>query len=130
VTPSVIEATTSVITAQVLGTQTVDAGASGAAAAAAPAPVAPNWLARLLASPLNTLIAIFTVLFALIAASFTITIVERRRRIQIQHPRVIIDGSILLVLISVAMLISSGLAGSVQLNSGTQTASVGAALQN
>ncbi len=119
-------ATTSTTTTQVLGTETVAVDTAGAAAAAAPVPAAPNWLERLLASPLHTLWALFTILFAVIASALAITILARS---QVQHPRVLIGGTLLLALIGTSMLLSSELAGSVRLTADTQTAAVGAALQ-
>lgn len=119
--------TTSTSTVQVLGTQTVVADNSGAAAAAAPAPDTPSWLARFLASPLHTLWAIFTVLFAIIATALVITILSRAK---VQHPRVLIGGTMLLALIGTSMLLSSELAGNVQLVSDTQTAAIDAAFSN
>ncbi|MDP2665520.1 MAG: CAP domain-containing protein, partial [bacterium] len=64
-TPIVEATTTSTSTVQVLGSQVENADTAGAAAAAAPVPTTPSWLARLLTSPLHTLWAIFTVLFAI-----------------------------------------------------------------
>lgn len=120
--PTVAEATTtSTSTAQVLGTQTVVADTTSAAAAAAPVPATPSWFARLLASPLHTLWAIFTVLFAIIATALAITILARTK---VQHPRVLIGGTMLLALIGTSMLLSSELAGSVGLVPDTQTAAV------
>ncbi|MFA6519873.1 MAG: CAP domain-containing protein [Candidatus Paceibacterota bacterium] len=119
--------TTSTSTVQVLGTQTVVADNSGAAAAAAPVPATPSWLARLLASPLHTLWAIFTVLFAIIATALAITILVR---VKVQHPRILIGGTMLLVLIGTSMLLSAELAGPVHLLPDTQPAAVGAALPN
>lgn len=116
-----IATTTSTSTAQVLGSQTVVADTTGAAAAAAPVPATPSWLARLLASPLHTLWAIFTVLFAIIATALAITILVRTN---VQHPRVLIGGTMLLALIGTSMLLSSELAGSVGLVPDTQTAAV------
>ncbi|MDP2655909.1 MAG: CAP domain-containing protein [bacterium] len=123
---SIVEATTtSTSTVQVLGTQTTEAAA---AIVDAPITTSPSWLARLLASPLHTLWAIFTVLFAIIATALAITILVR---VKVQHPRVLIGGTMLLALIGTSMLLSSELAGNVQLVSDTQTAAViGAVLPN
>lgn len=113
-------------TEQVLGSEIENSSAdtAGAAAAAAPA-ITPSWLTRLLASPLHTLIVVLTILFTIIAALLTIAIVVRANKMQ--HPTVLIGGALLLAIISGSMLFSSGLAGSVQLNSGAQTAAAGAA---
>lgn len=102
---------------EVLGIQT----------AATPAPVSPSWFARLLASPLNTLLAIFTILFSIIAIVLSIAVLVR---VRVQHPSVLVGGTVLLILIGTSMLLSSEFAGPVQLSSGTQTAAVGAALPN
>jgi hypothetical protein len=88
-------------------------------------PASPGWLSSLflLASPLHTLTTMFTVLFAIIAVLFTIAILVRGKS---QHPTVLIGGTLLLLVISGAMLMSTNLAGPVQLN--PQAASVQAAL--
>lgn len=112
----------------VLGSETVSTDITGAAAAAAPTPSSPSWLARLLASPLHTLTAIFTVLFALIATAFAIAVLMRIN--SVQHPTVLIGGMVLLALIGTSVLFSSELAGTIQLDPGTQTAAVGLLLQN
>lgn len=133
-------------TEQVLGSQTVSgadvSGASAAvgadvgSAAAAPTPATPGWLAplkigfltglaRLLASPLHSLMTLFTVLFALVATVLTIAILVRANKFQ--HPSVLVGGVLLLALISGSMLLSSETAGPVGL---TQTAAVSAALAN
>ena len=111
------EASVSPTTVQVLGTQVTGAENFGAAAAAAPVPAESSWLARLLASPLQMLITIFTVLFAIIGAAFAIAVLER---VKLQHPSVLIGGTLLLTLIGTAMLVSFELAGTVQLASGAQ----------
>ena len=117
-TESVGAAIPSVTTSsQVLGSETV----APAALAASAAPAQPNWFTRLLASPLHTLMAIFTILFAVIATAFTIAVLFR---VRVQHPRVLIGGTLLLTLIGTSMLLSTELAGSVQLTPATYTAAV------
>ncbi len=110
---------------QVLGSQTENADTSSAAAAAAPAPT--SWFAQLLASPLQTLLAIFTILFTVVAIAFVIALLAR---IKIQHRSVLIGGTLLLALIGTSMLLSVELAGSPELIPGAQIAAVGAALPN
>ncbi|MDP1689681.1 MAG: CAP domain-containing protein [bacterium] len=92
------------------------------------ASIVPNWFARLLASPLHTLFAIFTALFAIIATALSIAVLVRTGKVQ--HPSVLIGGTIMLALIGTSMLLSSKLAGSVQLSTGTQIAAVTAILPN
>jgi hypothetical protein len=107
----------------VLGSQTVGAqstSTSAPAALAASTAVWPGWFATLLVSPLNTLTTILAILFFIIAISFITTIFMRGR---LQHPTVIIGGILLLLIISGAMLLSSGLAGTVQLPSDSQAMS-------
>lgn len=84
-----------------------------------PIPASPGWLATLLASPLHTLTTILTILFTIIAVLFAVTVLVRGKS---QHPTVLIGGMLLLIVISGAMLLSSELAGNVQLTSTTQTA--------
>ncbi|MBI4088989.1 hypothetical protein HY415_02745 [Candidatus Kaiserbacteria bacterium] len=147
IAPSKVEqqVPTPTASSSVLGSQTISADNSGASAALptsaptaaplVPAPAEPSWLARLLASPLQTLIAIFTVLSAIIGAAFAIAVLERAK---LQHPSVLIGGTLLLTLIGIAMLVSFELAGTVQLASGAQAigtdagnaATVGAAPAN
>ncbi|MFA5998298.1 MAG: CAP domain-containing protein [Candidatus Paceibacterota bacterium] len=98
---------------QVLGSQTAVVDAAEVAVAAATAPVGPGWFTRLLASPLNTLVAILTVLLGAIAVSFTVSIFIRGK---VQHPTVIIGGVFLLLLISGAILLSVVLSGPVIIN--------------
>ncbi|MFA5996383.1 MAG: CAP domain-containing protein [Candidatus Paceibacterota bacterium] len=117
-TDVVTEATTSTTSMQVLGTQS----ASIAAAAAPAVSHTPSWLARVLASPLNTLLAILSVLLAIIVIAFTIAMLMRA-----QHPSVIVGGALLVALIGTSMLLSSDLAGPVELVSDAQSAAVGAA---
>ncbi len=121
-------------TTQVLGSQNVDTGAdtSGAAAAAAPTLAAPTptpaqtgWFAQMLTSPLQTLLAIFTILFTVIAIAFVIALLAR---VKIQHPSVLIGGTLLLALIGTSMLLSVELVGSPELTPGMQIAAVGAAV--
>jgi len=112
---------TSTAPIEVLGTQTE--------VAPIPVPVAPRsvgWLESLSTSPLNTLMTILSVLFALIAIPFTVAMLVRGRT---QHPSVVVGGTLLLVLISGAMLVGVGFAGSVQLPAGG-AASVVTALPN
>lgn len=106
---------------QVLGSEIAVPGAS-----AAPTEKA-GWLVSLLASPLNTLITILVVLLVLIATSFMIAVLARGK---VQHPSVIVGGALLFVIISGAMLISTGLAGSVQLPVEGQAVSAQSALPN
>lgn len=123
--PSVAKSAAVVATeTQVLGSQIEDTGASATVGTdVGSAAAAPGWLARLLVSPLNTLMAIFTILFAIIATALAIAVLVRTGKIQ--HPSVLIGGTLLLGLIGTSMLLSSELAGSVQLNA--QAAAIGAA---
>lgn len=105
--------------AQVLGSET-----AAAAPAAAPS-AAPGWLARLLASPLHTLTTLFTILFALVAISFSATILMRGK---LQHKSVVYGGAFLLLLISGALFASAVLAGPVMLPADSQAASAVTAL--
>ena len=118
---------TSSTSVQVLGSQTIGTDNSGAAAAAAPVTAQMSWSTRLLASPLYTLLTILSVLFTLIAISFTIAVLVRGR---FQHPSVVIGGALLFVIISGAMFVGAGFAGSVQLPVDCQAASVYVALPN
>jgi hypothetical protein len=100
---------------QVLGTQ--------AEPVVPPAPASPGFFSRLLApleirfltglaSPLSTLMAIFTALFAVIAMSFSIAMLVRGRA---QHRSVVLGGALLLALIPAAMLVNALVAGPAQL---------------
>lgn len=111
---------TSTVLTAVLGSQTVSTDNSDSI-------VMPSWLARLLASPLHTLTAIFTLLFAVIATALAIAVLMR---VKVQHPSVVIGGTLLLMLIGTSILLSSELAGPIQLAPGAQIATVGAALPN
>ncbi|HCR52492.1 TPA: hypothetical protein DIV48_02470 [Candidatus Kaiserbacteria bacterium] len=113
------KAPTSTSPVKVLGSQVDQPGA----AASAPASASPNWLARLLASPLNTLIAIFSILFSVIAAAGIIAILMRMK---VPHPSVLVGSALVLALIGISTLFNFELAGPVQLNA--QPASVEAAL--
>lgn len=115
---------TSATSTQVLGSE-ISAPAALAASAAPATKV--GWLASLLASPLNTLMSILVFLLVLIAISFAIAVLARGR---VQHPSVIVGGALLFVIISGAMLISTGLAGAVQLPADGQAASAYLALPN
>lgn len=117
-TEDVTEVTTPTTSVQVLGTQ----AASVDTVAVSNASHAPSWLARVLASPLNTLLAILSVLLAIIVIAFTIAMLMRA-----QHPSVIVGGALLVALIGTSMLLSSELAGSVELVPDAQSAAVGAA---
>lgn len=120
-TPLLREQTpTSTVVTKVLGSQTVGTDNSDSA-------TAPSWLARLLASPLQTLILILTVLLSVIGAAFTIAVLEWAK---VQHPSVFIGGTLLFVLIGTAMLVSLELAGNVQLAPGAQIVTVAAGLPN
>lgn len=101
------------ISAQVLGTETKTPEVAPETPALATSAVStPSWFARLLASPLTTLMTVLYILFVIVAMSFTIAVFLRGKN---QHPSVLIGGTILLVLISGAMLVSSLLGGRVQL---------------
>jgi len=82
----------------------------------------PNWFARMLASPLSILTSILTILLSIIAISFIIVLFMRGR---VQHPSVIIGCIVLLVCITGSFMLSSVLTNTMQLNSGTQTATAG-----
>ena len=119
--PATTAEVTPATTTQVLGTQAPSTEELDAVSAA------PSWFARLVTSPLHTLLAIFTVLFAVIGSAFTIAVLMHKR---VQHPSVLIGGTALLALIGISMLFSASLAGSVQLVSDAQPAAVSAALQD
>jgi hypothetical protein len=88
-----------------------------------------GWFISLLASPLNTLETIFTVLFTFIASLFTIAIlVPIFVRGRVQRPSVVFSGALLLVVIFGAMLLSTMFAGPVLLPTDSQAASVYMAL--
>ena len=115
--PSPIEALTSTAPVQVLGSETV-----------APVPAASvvlikktEWLASLLASPLNTLLVILSILFLVVAISFMAALLMRHK---VHHPSVVFGGTFLLLLIIGAMLTGASLAGSVQLPTDSQAASI------
>lgn len=112
--------TTSTNSSEVLGSET----SAPAAPTTKPNPTAQTgWFVSLLASPLNTLIAILTVLFAIIAFFFTIAILIRG---SVQHRSVVIGGALLLLLISAALLFSTVFTGPVLLSVESQsTASAG-----
>jgi hypothetical protein len=117
------ETSTSTSRVTVLGSQT--SAPVSPPASAAPAETA-GWFVSLLASPLSTLEIICTILFVVIASSFTIAVFIRGRA---QHPSVVIGGAFLLIFISVALLFSAVFAGPVFLSTDSQAASVvGAAL--
>lgn len=119
-TVDVAIATTSTTSVQVLGTQV--ASVDTVAAVVVPdASRTPSWLARLLLSPLNTLLAILSVLLVIIVIAFTVATLMRA-----QHPSVIVGGALLVALIATAMLLSSELAGSVKLAPDAQSGAVGA----
>ena len=67
------------------------------------------------------MVGFFTILFAVIATAFTIAVLFR---VRVQHPQVLIGGTLLLTLIGTSMLLSTELAGSVQLTPTTYTAAV------
>lgn len=116
--PLAEKATTSASSIKVLGSQADRADVAGA-----PAPASPNWLARLLASPLNTLIAVFSILFAVIAAALIIAVLIRMK---VPHPSVLVGGALMLALIGLSTLFNLEFTGPVQLNE--QPASVETAL--
>ncbi|MCX6787112.1 MAG: CAP domain-containing protein [Candidatus Kaiserbacteria bacterium] len=97
---------------KVLGSQTDEASANI---------TSPSWLAKMLASPQHTLASILTILFSIIAISLIVVFFVRGRT---QHHSVIIGSIVLFVCIAGALIISLVLAGTVQLNSGTQTSVV------
>lgn len=115
--PVVASAPAETSSVKVLGTQTNESSAP-----AAPRP-SPNWLVRLLASPLSTLVAILSIFFAAVASAFLITVLIRKK---VTHPTVYAGGALLFALIGVAMLASFEFAGPVLLNA--EPASVQAAL--
>jgi len=78
-----------------------------------------SWLARLSTSPLRTMMAILMMLFTIIVSSFSITLLVRHKT---QHPRALIRGTLLLLLISGAMFLNLTTASTVKLPSGTQAA--------
>lgn len=87
----------------------------------------PGMFVSLLAAPLSTIETILTILFAIIASFLVIAVLARGK---VQHPSVIIGGTLLLTIIGISMLLSSGLASNIQLTPGTQTAGVGALFSN
>ena len=106
---------------QVLGSET-----SVPVASAAPTKEM-GWFVSLLASPLNTLMTVLATLFVLITISFMIAVLARGK---VQHPSVIVGGALLLVVISGAILVGAGFAGSVQLPVEGQAVSAQGTLPN
>ncbi|MCR4334032.1 MAG: CAP domain-containing protein [Patescibacteria group bacterium] len=115
-----LEQETTTAPVRVLGIET-----SGGVVTVAPAPTEPNWFVRLLASPLSTLVSVFTALLIIIAVSFTFAFFMRGKML---HPRIAISGALLLVFISALILASVAFAGPTQLSVSTQTASIGGVL--
>ena len=66
--------------------------------------------------------AILTTFFAIVAIALALAVFVRINKIQ--HPSVLIGGTLLLVLIGASMLLSLEFAGSVELIPATQTAAV------
>jgi len=97
---------------KVLGIETTESPA---------APASSGWLAGLLSSPLNTLAIILTVLLALIAIPFIVTVFIRGR---VQHPSMAFGAVFLFVFISATLLVSVTLAGPVMLTADGQAASI------
>lgn len=110
--------------AQVLGSETVAIAPIESPVEAA-APAKESWLASLLASPVNTILAIFSILLAVIAISFMLSVLVRGR---VQHPSVIFGGAFLLIFVTGAMAASAWFAGSIELPADSQSASVYRAL--
>lgn len=80
-----------------------------------------SWFARFGTSPLKSLMTILIILFTVVAGSFSITLLVHHRS---HHPRVLIGGTLLLLLISGAMFLSLDIAGTVQLPTDTQNSIV------
>jgi len=110
--------------AQVLGSETAAIAPIEPPVQAA-APARESWLASLLASPVNTILAIFSILLAVIAISFMLSVLVRGR---VQHPSVIFGGAFLLIFVTGAMAASAWFAGSIELPADSQSASVYMAL--
>ncbi len=118
---------------QVLGTEVkkeVEVAGTSSPVAVTTNPVAPlptetQGFLAMLTSPLTALETVFTVLLALIAFAYGITVFMHGKML---HPRVALGGAALLLLISAAFLGSALLNGSVHLASNAQMASIEAAL--
>lgn len=94
---------------QVLGAETIKSSAAKV-----------SWLAWLSTAPLYVIMTLLMVLLAVIAASFSIAVVVRH---EARHPRVLVGGMLLLVLISGALLLNMITTSTLELPSDTQAAS-------